>query len=172
MSLPAIERFESNTGVRIYRIPSEAFPDFIVYSYVLLGAGVPTLVDTGSGYGNSNEQLLAGIRALKSDFNEPITEKDIQRILISHGHIDHFGGVAFMVEQTGAAVGIHEIDRRILTSYEERVIVATKDLRVYLERSGVSDSVRDNVIEMYGFSKKHVKSVKVSINLEEDTSID
>ena len=56
MSLPVIERFESNTGVRIYRIPAEAFPGFIVYVYVLLGAGVPTLVDTGSGYGNSNEQ--------------------------------------------------------------------------------------------------------------------
>lgn len=172
MSLPPIERFESNTGVRIYRIPAEAFPNFVVYVYVLLGAGVPTLVDTGSGYGNSNEQILAGIRALKSDFNEPITEKDIQRIFISHGHIDHFGGVAFMVEQTGAEVGVHEIDRRILTSYEERVIVATKDLRVYLERAGVSDSLLPKVIEMYGFSKKHVKSVKVSINLTEETPID
>jgi glyoxylase-like metal-dependent hydrolase (beta-lactamase superfamily II) len=172
MSLPPIERYESNTGVRIYRIPAEAFPNFIVYCYVLLGAGVPTLIDTGSGYGSSNEQLLAGIRALKTDFNEPITERDIQRIFISHGHIDHFGGVAFMVEQTGAAVGVHEIDRRILTSYEERVIVATKDLRVYLERAGVSDSLLPKVIEMYGFSKKHVKSVKVSINLTEETPID
>ncbi|MBA3872076.1 MAG: MBL fold metallo-hydrolase [Anaerolineae bacterium] len=172
MSLPAIERFESNTGVRIYRIPAEAFPNFIVYCYVLLGAGVPTLVDTGSGYGSSNEQLLAGICSLKTDFGESITEKDIGRILISHGHIDHFGGVAFMVEQTGAAVGVHEIDRRILTSYEERVIVATKDVRVYLERAGVSESTREKVIEMYGFSKKHVKSVKVSVNLEEDKPID
>lgn len=172
MSLPPIERYESNTGVRIYRIPAEAFPNFIVYCYVLLGAGVPTLIDTGSGYGSSNEQLLAGIRALKTDFSEPITERDIQRIFISHGHIDHFGGVAFMVEQTGAAVGVHEIDRRILTSYEERVIVATKDLRVYLERAGVSESLLPKVIEMYGFSKKHVKSVKVSINLTEETPID
>jgi len=172
MPLPPIERFESNTGVRMYRIPAEAFPNFIVYAYVILGAGVPTLVDTGSGYGNSNEQILAGIRTLKSDFNEPITEKDIKRILISHGHIDHFGGVAFMVEQTGAEVGVHEIDRRILTSYEERVIVATKDLRVYLERAGVSESLLPKVIEMYGFSKKHVKSVKVSINLTEETPID
>ena len=172
MSLPAIERFDSNTGVRIYRIPAEAFPGFIVYCYVLLGAGVPTLIDTGSGYGNSNDHVLAGIRALKSDFGEPITEKDIQRILISHGHIDHFGGVAFMVEQTSAVVGVHEIDRRVLTNYEERVIVATKDLRVYLERAGVAEPLLAKVIEMYGFSKKHVNSVKVSINLQEDTPID
>jgi len=172
MSLPAIERFESNTGVRFYRIPSEAFPNFIVYSYVVLNAGVPTLLDTGSGYGNSNEQLLAGIQSLKADFGESLDVKDIRRILISHGHIDHFGGVAFMVEQTGAQVGIHEIDRRVLTNYEERVVVATKDLRVYLERAGVKQERLIPLMEMYGFSKKHVKSVMVDISLDEDQPLD
>lgn len=172
-SLPPIERFESNTGVRIYRLPVEAFPGFIVYCYVLLGAGVPTLVDTGSGYGNSNDQLLAGIAALKTDFGESIGVQDIQRILISHGHIDHFGGVAFMEEQTGGAkIGIHEIDRRVLTAYEERVVVATKDLRVYLERAGVKPELLVKLIEMYGFSKKHVRSVTVDINLDEDVELD
>jgi glyoxylase-like metal-dependent hydrolase (beta-lactamase superfamily II) len=170
--LPPVERFESSNGVRIYRIPAEAFPDFIVYCYVLIGAGVPTLLDTGSGLGNSNDQVLAGLQSLKSDFGEPLAVKDIRRILISHGHIDHFGGVAFMVEQTGAEVGIFELDRRVLTNYEERVIVATKDLRVYLERAGVKDEYIGNLMEMYGFAKKHVRSVKVSINLNEDTPLD
>lgn len=172
MPLPPIQRFESNTGVRIYRIPAEAFPDFIVYCYVLLGAGVPTLVDTGSGFGNSNEQVLAGIRALKADFGEALAVKDIRRILVTHGHIDHFGGVAFMVEQTGAQVGIHEIDRRVLTNYEERVVIATKDLRVYLERAGVKEERLAPLMEMYGFAKKHINSVKVEINLDEDTELD
>ncbi len=171
-TLPPIERFESDTGARIYRIPTEAFPGFIVYSYVLLNVGVPTLVDTGSGYGSSNEQLLQGIETLKTEFNESLAVKDIRRILISHGHIDHFGGVAFMVEQTGAQVGVHEIDRRVLTAYEERVIVATKDLRVYLERAGVSAKLLPTLIEMYGFSKKHVRSVSADINLDEDVEID
>lgn len=172
-SLPPIERFESNTGVRIYRLPVEAFPQFITYCYVILGAGVPTLMDTGSGYGNSNDQLLAGINTLKSDFGESVTVQDIRRILISHGHIDHFGGVAFMEEQTGGAqIGIHEIDRRVLTAYEERVVVATKDLRVYLERAGVKPELLVKLIEMYGFSKKHVRSVTVDINLDEDVELD
>jgi glyoxylase-like metal-dependent hydrolase (beta-lactamase superfamily II) len=172
MPLPPITRFSSNTGVRIYRIPAEAFPDFIVYCYVLLGAGVPTLVDTGSGFGNSNEQVLAGIRALKADFGEALNVKDMQRILVTHGHIDHFGGVAFMMEQSGAQVGIHEIDRRVLTNYEERVVIATKDLRVYLERAGVKTERLQPLMEMYGFAKKHVNSVKVEINLDEDTEVD
>ena len=50
--LPPVERFESDTGVIIYRIPMILFPnDFMGYAYVLKNAGVLTLVDTGSGMG-------------------------------------------------------------------------------------------------------------------------
>jgi hypothetical protein len=56
MILPTIERFESNTGVRIYRIPVQVFPNgFIGFCYVALNAGTPTLVDTGSGYPSSKK---------------------------------------------------------------------------------------------------------------------
>ena len=171
-SLPAIERFESDTGARIYRIPVEAFPGFVAYTYIVLEAGPPTLVDTGSGYGNSNEQLVQGIESLRTEFNEKIGLKDIQRIIVTHGHIDHFGGVSYMIEQTGAQVGIHQIDRRVLTNYEERVVIATKDLRVYLERAGVRDDKIPPLMEMYGFSKKHVRSVTVDIDLDEDLMLD
>lgn len=170
--LPPIECFKSSSGARIYRLPVEVFPSFIAFCYVILDAGVPTLVDTGSAYGSSNDHLLQGIAALRDEFGESIEVRDLKRILITHGHIDHFGGLSFMVEQTGAQVGIHELDRRILTAYEERVIVATKDLRVYLERAGVKPELRASVIEMYGFSKKHVRSVQVDFLLREDTPID
>lgn len=170
--LPPIECFKSSSGARIYRLPVEVFPSFIAFCYVILDAGVPTLVDTGSAYGSSNDHLLQGIAALRDEFGESIEVRDLKRILITHGHIDHFGGLSFMVEQTGAQVGIHELDRRILTAYEERVIVATKDLRVYLERAGVKPELRASVIEMYGFSKKHVRSVQVDFLLCEDTPID
>ena len=171
-SLPPIQRFETAGGTRIYRIPVEAFPQFIVYSYLILNAGPPTLVDAGSGYGNSNDHLLQGITALKDTFGEPVSVSDLARILVSHGHIDHFGGVAFMAERTGAQIGIHEIDRRVLVAYEERVIVATKDLRVYLERAGVGDKLRGSLLEMYGFAKQHVRSVKVDFSLDEEVTLD
>jgi glyoxylase-like metal-dependent hydrolase (beta-lactamase superfamily II) len=171
-SLPPIERFDSSSGARIYRIPLEVFPDFIAYCYVVLDAGVPTLVDTGSGYGNSNEHLLKGLEALHSDFGESLRLADIRRILITHGHIDHFGGLSFIREHINAQVGIHELDRRILTAYEERVVVASKDLRVYLERAGVRPELRTTLMEMYQFAKQHVRSVNVDILLDEDTSLD
>jgi glyoxylase-like metal-dependent hydrolase (beta-lactamase superfamily II) len=172
-SLPAIERFDSNTGVRLYRIPLMLFPNgFIGFCYMVLNAGPVTLIDTGSGYEASSEDLLKGIAALKDDLGEKVTIEDIKRILVTHGHIDHFGGVAFVKEKTDAQVGIHELDRRVLTNYEERVIVATKDLRVYLERAGIKPDLREHLMNMYGFAKKHVRSVNVDFSLDEDTMFD
>ncbi len=172
-SLPPVQRFESSNGAHIYRIPQEAFPGFIVYSYLVLEAGEPTLIDTGSGFGNSNEHLLSGLESIHRDFGAAFHPTDIQRIFITHGHIDHFGGIGFALEHTGAQqVGIHALDRRILTAYEERVVMASKDLRVYLERAGVKPELRQNLMEMYGFAKKHFRSVPVDMSLEEYKPID
>jgi glyoxylase-like metal-dependent hydrolase (beta-lactamase superfamily II) len=170
--LPAIQRFTSSTGVRIYRLPCEAFPDLIAHAYLLLGAGEPTLVDTGSGYGESNAQLVAGLAAVRSDFGEPIGLADIRRILITHGHIDHFGGLPYFVAQTGAQVAIHELDRRIVTAYEERVVVATAALRRFLHQAGVRAGLQSACMEMYGFSKRHVSSLPVALTLTDGMELD
>src|SRR6188768_4213049 len=112
MELPAIEQFISSTGARIYRLPMIVFPNgFIAYAYLVLGADVPTLVDTGSGYGRSTPDLLAGIAAIPQQFGESIRVQDIERILITHGHVDHFGGLMTVLEATGGArVGVHALD--------------------------------------------------------------
>lgn len=170
--LPKIERFDSSSGARIYRIPLEAFPGLIVYCYVVLGAGPPTLIDVGSGFGNSNEHLLSGLEALHDQFGESFLPTHIERILITHGHIDHFGGVGFAREHTGAKIGIHPLDRRVLVAYEERVVIASKELRVFLERAGVEPELRQELMSMYLFAKQHVKSTPVDIVLEEYKPLD
>lgn len=167
-----IERFESDTGVRIYRIAVEAFPRFNAYCYLLLGESPPTLIDCGSNMDKSQDDLLAGIQAVHEDFGEAIRVEDIRRILITHGHIDHHGGLSFIRERCHAQVGIHPLDRRILAAYEERVIVATKNLRVYLERAGVSEKNIAKLIEMYGFAKRLIKSEEVDFTLEEGAELD
>lgn len=170
--LPPVQRFVSSTGARIYRMPCEAFPGFIAYAYLVLEAGPPTLVDTGSGYGKSNEQLTAGMEAVRGEFNEPVMLSDVKRIIVTHGHIDHFGGLPFILDQIDAEIGIHGLDRRVLTNYEERVVVATKALRVYLQGAGVKPDFQSTLMEMYGFSKKHVRSVRVDFTLTDGQELD
>ena len=171
--LPSVEHFHSSSGVDIYRLPMVLFPNnFSGYAFVLEGAGALTLVDTGSGMGRSNDDLLDGFRQIQAKFGRSFRLEDIERIIISHGHIDHFGGLAFVKEHTDAVVGIHELDRRVLTNYEERVIVATKALGIYFERAGIKPSLRETLFDMYGFAKKHVTSIHVDFSLEDEGIID
>lgn len=172
--LPAIACYTTSNGIRLYRIPMIVFPNgFVAYSYLVLNTDVPTLIDVGSGYGRSNDDLLAGIAAVKDQFGEKMTVQDIGRVIITHGHVDHFGGLTHLLEAAGGAkVGIHPLDRRVLTHYEERVIVATKNLTIYLQRAGVSADRLPQLLEMYGFSKRHFRSVNVDFVLQEGDTLD
>ncbi len=172
-ALPPVEHFTSSSGVDIYRLPMLLFPkDFTGHAFVLDGAGPLTLVDTGSGMGRSNEDLLSGFRQIGERYGKSYTLGDIERIIITHGHIDHFGGLAFVLDQTDAAVGIHELDLRVLTNYEERVIVATKALGIYFDRAGIEPSQREALFAMYGFAKKHVASIDVDFSIGDEEIID
>ena len=172
-TLPPVERFVSSSGVTIYRLPMLLFPeDFTGHAFVLEGAGPLTLVDCGSGMGRSNEDLLAGFRQIGERFGKSIALADIERIIITHGHVDHFGGLAFVKSQTSATVGIHELDRRVLTHYEERVIVATKALGIYFDRAGVPAAIREALFAMYGFAKRHAASINIDFSLADEQIID
>jgi glyoxylase-like metal-dependent hydrolase (beta-lactamase superfamily II) len=69
--------------------------------YLLLGQSL-TLVD--SGMPGSAKTILAYIRELG---HEPT---DLARIVVTHHHLDHVGGMAALKEQTGAQVLAHPAD--------------------------------------------------------------
>ena len=172
-TLPAVDQFKSSSGVTIYRLPLLLFPsDFTGHAFVLEGAGPLTLVDCGSGMGRSNDDLLAGFEQIGERYGRSIALADIERIIITHGHVDHFGGLAFVKSHTAATVGIHELDRRVLTNYEERVIVATKALGIFFDRAGIPPAIRDALFSMYGFAKKHATSLEVDFSMADEQVID
>ena len=172
-ALPEVRRFETTSGVRIYRISCDAFPGFVVHVYLLLEAGVPTLIDAGSGFGDANQQLLAGLDKVRTEFGESVTRDDIRRIIITHGHIDHFGGLAFLHEQMPQAeIAIHQLDARILTAFEERVAVAKKAIHQFLQQAGVSGAMLQGFMDVYGYSKKNMHSLPVARTLTDNQEWD
>jgi glyoxylase-like metal-dependent hydrolase (beta-lactamase superfamily II) len=171
--LPEVRRLESNTGARIYQIACQAFPGLVVNVYLLLEGGEPTIIDTGSGFDEANAQLLDGLAKVRGEFSETVALADIKRIVITHGHIDHFGGLAFLHERIpNAEIAIHELDVRILTAFEERVAVAKKAIRVFLQQAGVPSDLLAGFLDIYGFSKKNMHSLPVARALVDNQQLD
>ena len=169
---PAVKRFVSRDGVRIYRIVCDAIPGLSGRVYLLLGAGPPTLVDAGAGEGNSTRQILEGIESVAREFGEPITLGEIRRILITHAHRDHIGGLAELVARTGATVGVHPLDRRVLEAWDERASLYSAALRRFFTRAGVAPEEQDELIRTFGFVPGRLQSVKVDLALEDGLELD
>ena len=78
---------------------------------------------------------------------------ELDECLVSHAHIDHFGGANRIKEETRARLAVHELDARVLACFEERLVVASKDLDVFWRRAGIGDEERAQLLTRYGATK-------------------
>jgi len=140
--------------------------------YLLLGAGQPTLVDTGSGLGHSTHDIFVGLESVHHEFGESIRPNDIRCILISHGHGDHIGGLPELCQATHAKVVIHELDSAAVATYDEYVTLGNYRLKVFLIQAGVNSARRDELIKMSHFSGKRVEGVTVAKRLKDGDEFD
>lgn len=163
---PEVQRFESRGGARVYRLPLEEFPGFWGYAHLLLADGLCALVDCGSGLDSSNEGLERGLETVRRDYGEQAGWDRLTHVLISHGHIDHFGGLTFVRTRTRAPIGVHELDLRVLTRYEERVRLVTHRLAAFLIEAGVAPDEQARVLELYRVHKALSRSVPVDLTYE------
>ena len=172
MSEGPITCYEADGGVRIYRIPVRVFPVLVANVHVVIAGDYAALVDTGSGLGDCDNQMRAGMEALRAEWGERITWADLKRVVITHAHIDHYGGMGFVHGQTDAPVAIHELDRRVLTNHEERLVLTSRALSAYLRRAGVAEASHARLMEMYGWSKGLFRSIEVETVLRDGDLLD
>jgi glyoxylase-like metal-dependent hydrolase (beta-lactamase superfamily II) len=170
--LAPVKRFVADNGVRIYRIPCQVFEALSARVYLLLGAGVPTLLDTGSGQGASTIHILAGIEAVRREFREEVRAADLGRILISHGHPDHIGGLPELVRLTGAEVAVHALDRSAVVSQREYVAVGNSRLNEFLTQAGVDPGRRADLLALSHYRGAPIEGVTVGRTLADGDEID
>jgi glyoxylase-like metal-dependent hydrolase (beta-lactamase superfamily II) len=166
--MEAISRYVTSSGCTIYAFPVRAFPELVANIYLISDGQQRILVDCGSGMERSNRDLLAGLEAIEERYGEPAGLEKLSAILITHGHIDHFGGLPFVRQYNQAPIGVHLLDRRILSHYEDRVVVASRLLENFLKRAGVPASDRENLMAMYLFAKGIYHSTPTQISLGEN----
>lgn len=166
---PSPLRFDTGDGRTIYALCLEVFPRFYGNVYVLDEGDRLVLVDTGSGFEGSNRQLESGLASIEERFGRRVRLEDLSAVLVTHAHIDHFGGLQYVRERTPAPVGIHPLDWRVLSHYEERVVMASKQLRVFLQRAGVDAERQQRLMQMYLAPKARFRSLPADFLLEEGT---
>jgi len=144
---PMFTTLVTSSGYKIYRIPVEAFPNFWANDYLVQAGDWNVLIDTGSGSDISNAGLDEGIASAG------IRISDLTHILLTHGHIDHYGGLTYLRERTDAQIGVHELDLGTLTVQEARLSILSHKLEVFLSAAGVPTERRTELLKMYRFAK-------------------
>lgn len=167
-----VERFATADGRAVYRLPLEVFPGFWGNAYLVTGGARPILVDCGSGQPASDADLVAGLTAVGERFGEAVGWSDLGAVVVTHGHIDHFGGLGPLRRRTAAPVLVPRIDRRVVTHYPERLAMAARQVDRFLATTGIGDERRAAHLATYRFSKSFFVAQPVDAAYEAGALLD
>lgn len=159
-NLLAVTAFESSSGTSIYRLLVEAFPSMWTNLYLIHSAEMLVLIDAGSGSDKCNDDLQHGI----SEAGYKLS--DLTHILLTHGHIDHYGGLVSLREKTKALIGVHELDWQTVSNHEARLALMSGRLNIFMRHADVPDEQREQFLQLYRFTKALYRSVPVDFTYE------
>lgn len=168
----AVTPFATGDGRMVYRLPLEVFPGIWGNAYLLDDGDRPILIDCGSGQEASNRCLYDGLAAIRSRFGRRVGLGDLHAVVITHGHIDHFGGLGAICAEHDVPVAVHVLDRRVVSAWEERTVVVSKRVERYLAQAGVGAERRDQYMSMYLTMKRLFRSLPVDQTFEEGSILD
>ncbi len=161
-----MKTYTSSGNASIYQIELHEFPGLVGNVYLVITGNYRVLIDTGSGFGDANNELEKGLKEVSNQRGEDCSLGSLSHIFITHGHIDHFGGLPYIAEKSRAKVCIHELDRRIVSNHQERLSIAGHRLEEFLIEAGVSEEHRTRELEMYKITKSLFRSVDVNETYE------
>ena len=161
-----LQKYVSSGGTTVYKLPIEAFRDHVTNCYLVMADPI-TLIDTGSGWDEANQGFAKCFEGIAEKFGEKVVLKDVGRVIVTHAHIDHFGGVNFVVNESGAEVCVHELDASAIDHFRERLLFSTTHLHHFLMRTGLPVERVEKHVENNRHSKDSYHSQRVDATLVE-----
>ena len=132
----------SHDATRIYKITVENWPRHFTNAYLILDGAV-TLVDVGYEGANSSAFLERGFNTVAVEFGEGVKLSDVENIVITHGHGDHFGLLSYE-KLKGRRVHMHPLDTHVLTNHGNSYADWMED-QLRLVREAGSDATPENL---------------------------
>lgn len=155
-----VRPFRTALGATVFLLPVETFPGHVNNLYLIVDQAVRILVDAGSGTPSSQRDLARALTIVREVYGVSVTLESIDLVVITHAHLDHFGGVGDVRSQSGARIAVHELDARVLANFDERLVVASKDVGVFLRRAGVDEVTQRKLLDLYTAGKRFFRSVE------------
>jgi glyoxylase-like metal-dependent hydrolase (beta-lactamase superfamily II) len=157
---PTYAIFEAYDGAVVHRIPLEAFPNFWVYAYLVWKDDYRVLIDCGSGTEPSHENLLNGLKQAR------LQPSDLTHILLTHAHIDHYGGLSVLKPLIKAKIGCHELDVQTVAHHDARIALTGRRLASFLAETGLSEETRTSLLDIGRFTEALYRSVPLDFTYE------
>lgn len=134
---------QNDTAPGIHTITTPAlFPLYPVNAYLVDG-DILTLIDTGL----DTDPARHAFRDVLADHGRRVS--DIERIILTHGHIDHIGFVEHIRNESGADVCLHTEDARYLaTDIEEHVEAARGNIPFFC-RMGIPKRDVERMVRLF-----------------------
>ncbi len=147
-----VMRYPVTTGAVIYKLPVFSFEmndwkDHWTAAYLIVARETLTLVDPGTHL--SEASLLEALQVVAHVYHEPVRLQDVQHIVITHAHFDHFGGLSYALPASGAQVWAHEWDARTISNYPDEVLAGRERIAAFLHTAGMDPA------EIGGYMKMH-----------------
>lgn len=162
-----IKRYRSSTGETIYRLPVLSFEmdngwrDHFTNTYLIVGKEL-TLIDCGTVL--SEKYLHKCFDVVSRYFGENVKVSDLDNVIITHAHIDHYGGLSFLRSQmkSNGRIFAHEDDAATIEDVRGALAKTQKVIADFLISAGIEAGNLEQMLDMYMSSKRTMKGCPIS----------
>lgn len=160
MSQASHTLFELGKGTKIHRLPLQVFPNFWAYVYLVQSNDLRILIDAGSGTNTSHDDLLRGFQQAGLELSH------VTHILLTHAHIDHYGGLTKLKPLTNAKICCHKLDVQTVSHHEARTALIAHRLASFLADAGLAKDEIESLVNVYRLTKALFQSIPVDFTYD------
>lgn len=162
--------FESQHGRIIYQIAIRSFPGHDTHCYYLPGQE-PVLIDIGSGLPSNESDWRERHAVMSQVFGIHESFRSLRHLVISHGHVDHYGYLPKLLQNARPTIYCHELDARVLEQFDERIVMAGRDLGRYMRLAGIDTKQTKLLVDLFSSGRDYFRNCAVDVRLRDGSVI-